>query len=220
VQPLAAQPRQQILVLRQFDLDAALVRARVGGEDIQDQPGAVEHLHLQRFFEVARLCRRQLIVEHHQVIFQLVAQRGDLFGLAGADKVLGEGLLQPLVHAADHLQVGGIGQQRQLLQRILRAPQAAVAGQLCAYQERAVAWWSSIMHTLATSAGRDHGLFFDGRTPLSCKTQTPRPMAGARISFTCSASCGSSLAATTVCVPYCSTLLGGWQAELVGAHCS
>ena len=122
VQPLAAQARQQILVLRQLDLDAALVRARVRGEDIQDQAGAIEHLHLQRFFEVARLRRRQLIVEDHQVIFQLIAQCGDLFRFAGADEMLGEGPFEPLVHAADHIKVGSIGQQRQLLERILRAP--------------------------------------------------------------------------------------------------
>jgi len=110
VQPLAAQARQQVLILCQLDLDAALVRARVGGEDIQDQPGSIEHLHLQYFLQVARLGRRQLIVEDHQIIFQLIAHCGDLFGLARPNEVLGEGPFEPLIDAADHLKAGGVGE--------------------------------------------------------------------------------------------------------------
>jgi hypothetical protein len=57
-------------------------------------------------------------------------QHGDLLDLAGSDEVFGEGLLEPLVEAADDVQPGGIGQQGQLAQRVLSAPRAAVAGQL------------------------------------------------------------------------------------------
>ena len=42
----AAQPRQQVLQLRQLDLRLALLAAGVLGEDVQDQRGAVDDLHL------------------------------------------------------------------------------------------------------------------------------------------------------------------------------
>ena len=55
VRPLAAQARQDVLVLRQLDLQPALPRPRVLREDVEDQRGAVEHLHVQRLLEVALL---------------------------------------------------------------------------------------------------------------------------------------------------------------------
>jgi hypothetical protein len=86
----------------------------MGRKDIQDQAGAVEHAHLENLFDIAGLAGCQLIVEHDQVVFELLAQRGDLFDFAGADEMLGEGLLQPLIQAADDIQAGGVGQQFQL----------------------------------------------------------------------------------------------------------
>jgi len=58
----------------------------------------------------------------------LLAQRRDLFGFAGADEVLGGRVFDPLVGAPDDIEASGIGQQRQLAQRVLGRPRAAVAG--------------------------------------------------------------------------------------------
>jgi hypothetical protein len=81
--------------------------------------------------------------------------------------VLGEGPLEALVDAANYLKVGGIGQQLQLLQRVLGAPQATVAGQLCADKKRALARRGGRVHTLAAGAGRvGLRLFFYGGAPL------------------------------------------------------
>jgi hypothetical protein len=137
----------------------------VGGEDVEDQAGAVEHLHLERIFEVARLPWCQLVVEDHQVILQLVAQRGDLLDLAWADEVLGERLLEPLVGATDDIEAGGVGQQRQLLERVGGLPRAAPAGQLGADQEGALARRRSRVQPLAIGGRLKGGLSVYDITP-------------------------------------------------------
>jgi hypothetical protein len=55
VGPAAHQPRGHVLQLGQLDLQLALVGPRPLGEDIEDQPGAIEHPALQHALEVALL---------------------------------------------------------------------------------------------------------------------------------------------------------------------
>jgi len=55
VGPLSNQPRQQVLVLSQFNLQLALVGAGVAAEDVENQSGAVDYLGLERFFQVSLL---------------------------------------------------------------------------------------------------------------------------------------------------------------------
>src|SRR5680860_1596490 len=62
-----AQARQQIGQLGKLHLRLALLGGGVLGEDIQDDDGAVEHLHLESLFEVALLGRGQLVVEDGRV---------------------------------------------------------------------------------------------------------------------------------------------------------
>ena len=62
---VAGQAGQQIIQLRQLHLQLAFARARAPREDIQDELGPVENLDVQRFFQIALLGRRQLVVEDH-----------------------------------------------------------------------------------------------------------------------------------------------------------
>ena len=50
----------------QLDLQAAFMRAGARAEDLQDQPGAVDDLGLQRLLEIALLHRRQPVVDDDQ----------------------------------------------------------------------------------------------------------------------------------------------------------
>src|SRR5205085_8798416 len=43
----AAEARQEIVGLRELDLRLALARVRVQGEDVEDERGAVDDLHVQ-----------------------------------------------------------------------------------------------------------------------------------------------------------------------------
>ena len=63
----AAQPRQQVLHLRQRDLRLALPAPRVLGEDVQDQPGPIDDLDLDHVLELAQLAGGQLAVADHRV---------------------------------------------------------------------------------------------------------------------------------------------------------
>ena len=82
---VSGQARQQVVQLREFHLQLAFPGARAAREDIEDQLRAVEHLHVQRLFQIALLRGRQLAIENHHVGFVQVDQRLQLFHFAGAD---------------------------------------------------------------------------------------------------------------------------------------
>ncbi len=83
---VAGQPRQQIVQLRQLHLQLAFSRAGAARENIQDQLRPVEHLDVQRFFQIALLRGRQLAVEDHRGRFVELDLRLQLFHFAGADE--------------------------------------------------------------------------------------------------------------------------------------
>ena len=86
VLPLAREPRQQVLQLRQLHLQLAGQAVGALREDVEDELAAVDDLHLQRAFEVALLRRRQRVVEDDDVGAALLHQRAHLLNLARADE--------------------------------------------------------------------------------------------------------------------------------------
>ena len=52
---MSGQARQQVVELREFDLQLAFPGPRAAGEDIEDQLGAVEDFTVERLFEIALL---------------------------------------------------------------------------------------------------------------------------------------------------------------------
>ena len=83
---VAGQPGQQIIQLRQLDLQLAFAGSRAPGENVQDELGPVEDLHVQRFFQIALLRGRQLLVEDHHRRIVKVDLRLELVDFAGADQ--------------------------------------------------------------------------------------------------------------------------------------
>ena len=65
--PQPAHAGQVVLELGQLDLELALGRVGVVGEDVEDHRGAVDHRHAERRLEVALLARRELVVAGDQV---------------------------------------------------------------------------------------------------------------------------------------------------------
>ena len=65
--PGADQPRQQVLQLRQLDLQLAFARPRAPGEDVENQLRAIDDLAADRLLDLPQLRRRQLVVEDDDV---------------------------------------------------------------------------------------------------------------------------------------------------------
>src|SRR3546814_16003205 len=69
VGPTPHQPPGLIIEMRQLDLEPPFGGRRALAEDFEDQPGAVDHLGLERGFAVALLDRRQRGLEHAEIGF-------------------------------------------------------------------------------------------------------------------------------------------------------
>ncbi len=70
VAPHLPQARQRVFQLRQLDLQArprAVCGGAGGGEDVEYQFTAVKDFELRRFFQVADLRRRQIVVEKDHI---------------------------------------------------------------------------------------------------------------------------------------------------------
>ena len=128
VGPQLGQPRQLVLELGQLDLEAALVGLGVEGEDVEDQPAAVDDLDVEQLLEGALLGRRQLVVGDEDVEAGLALGRDEILGLALADVPVGVDVAAVLPFRADHLGARGRGQVGELGERVLRGPAVLGAG--------------------------------------------------------------------------------------------
>ena len=72
--------------MRQFDLQPALGSCCPFAENLQDQPGTVDHLSRQLVFEVALLDRGQRTVDNDQFGLVLLAGNPDVVDLACAEQ--------------------------------------------------------------------------------------------------------------------------------------
>jgi hypothetical protein len=96
--------------LRRFHLNASLARARVLREYVEDQFGAIDHRHLHRLLQVALLTRREVLVEAHQIEFQLIALGLQVAQLALSDECGGVDFRAPLHLLPHHESSSGSGQ--------------------------------------------------------------------------------------------------------------
>ena len=101
--PRAPQAGKAVAQLRQLDLGLALFAAGVLGKNVQDHGGAVDGGSAQDLFQVARLGRRQLVVEHHRVGVGRFGHRPRSCALPRPDVRGGVRPVPPLVDAADHV---------------------------------------------------------------------------------------------------------------------
>ena len=122
VAPHPRQARQQILQLRELDLQTAFTTPRALRENIENELGAVEHLAGKKIFQVASLRRREFIIENHRGDLLVLERFPDQLGLAFADVIRRRRLLQFLGHRVYYVGAGGIRQLGELLHRIAQIP--------------------------------------------------------------------------------------------------
>ena len=130
--PHADEPGQQILILSQLHLQAALTGAGPLGENVQDQAAAVQHLDPGHLCQHPQLGGGQVVVEDDHGGLLLLHHAADLLHLALADEAVGVQLVPALQDHAHGLASGGVHQGGQLRQALLvsavvsqhRGPQA------------------------------------------------------------------------------------------------
>ena len=118
MRPQAAHARHVVLELGELDLELALGRVGVAGEDVEDHGRAVEHRQVERRLEVALLARGQLVVGDDEVGVRRLQQRLELLDLARPEVEVGMRLVADLHHVADGGDAGGPQQLAQLGQLV------------------------------------------------------------------------------------------------------
>jgi len=113
------QAGQQVLQLGQLDLRLTFPALRVLGEDVQDERGAVDDLHLGALLQVSQLRRGELAVADHRVGAGGQHGRPQVIHLAAADVGRRIGSAAALDQPFEHLRAGRLGQGRQLCEGVL-----------------------------------------------------------------------------------------------------
>jgi hypothetical protein len=112
VGPQTGQTRQPVLELGQLDLEAPLVRRRAAGEYVEDECCAIDDLDVERTLQVALLGWAEVVINHHDVVADVVAAGLDLLELPFADVGTGQGVGELLGYRTYDLDVDGFGQPR------------------------------------------------------------------------------------------------------------
>jgi len=82
----ADQPRQQVLQLRELDLQLAFPRPRAPREDVENELRAIDDLAIDLLFDLPQLRRRQLVVEDDDVDAGFGARGGERLDFARAEE--------------------------------------------------------------------------------------------------------------------------------------
>jgi hypothetical protein len=114
VRPQPAHAREVVLELGELDLQLALGRARVVGEDVEDDRRAVDDRHVELLLEVALLAREQLVVARDEVRVALLDRPLQLGELPAAQVAVRVRAVAALDQLARHRHAGGAEQLAQL----------------------------------------------------------------------------------------------------------
>ena len=129
VRPQPRQARQLVLELGQLDLQAALVRARVLGKDVEDQAAPIEHLDAEQALQRTSAGWAEISSSATSSVKPVSClARDQLLRLALAHVPVRIDVAAVLPLGADYLGAGGVGQAGQLGERILGRPAGVLAG--------------------------------------------------------------------------------------------
>ena len=101
VAPKACQPREQVLQLREFDLELALARASALGENVKDERGAIEDFAIKYTLQIAALRGRKFVIKDDRIDLVVSALAGKLIRFPASDKCPGRRRVKLLGSVAD-----------------------------------------------------------------------------------------------------------------------
>src|SRR5699024_2638980 len=116
----ASQAREEVFQLRELDLGLAFLGFRVLGEDVEDERGAIDDLHLHYGFEPAALGRSEFGVNDDGVGAGSGDEIGELPGLSRSQVRGRIGGVASLEHPVEHGRAGGLGKGCELVEGTLR----------------------------------------------------------------------------------------------------
>jgi hypothetical protein len=116
VGPHARQSRQRVLELRELHLHLRLAAARAGGEDVENELGAIDDARADRVLDVLPLARRQLVVEDDERRLLLGDQGLELLDLALAQIGARMRAVELLRELTDDRGARRVGETRELAQ--------------------------------------------------------------------------------------------------------
>jgi hypothetical protein len=170
---VAGQARLQVHQLGQFHLQAAFPRAGAAREDVEDQLCPIQHSCRQGVFEVALLCGRQIVVEHHQIGAKRTRQRGQFTDLALAQQRGGIGRLARLADAVQHQRACARSQLSQFVEGFFGIARAERPG-LFSFQRRRAALPLDAYQNRALVHNSQNAALAPGRFRLLARLQVAR----------------------------------------------
>ena len=66
---MARETRKEVIQLRQLNLQLAFAASSAPRKNVENELGAIDHLQVEGFFEVAKLGWREVVVEDYEVRF-------------------------------------------------------------------------------------------------------------------------------------------------------
>ena len=125
VTPEPRQAGEQMLKLREFDLQLAFFRACTLRKNIKNERCAIENLAIENTLEIAALRGGKFVVENDGIHVLAAAVFGEFAGFAAADERAGDRGIELLGAVANDLTAGGGGELGKFVERIahdVRAP--------------------------------------------------------------------------------------------------
>ena len=128
VGPAAHQPPRLIIEMRQLDLQAPFRGRRALAENLEDQPGAVDHLGLGALFQRLLLDRGQPGIDDQQARLILAGDFGDFLDLALAEQARRPDVAQLERAPCNHIDPDRLGKSLGLVQPRFGRAKPAAAG--------------------------------------------------------------------------------------------
>ena len=114
----ADQPRQQVLELRQLDLQLAFPRPRAPREDVEDELRAIDDLAVERFSMLRSCAGLSSLSKIDDVGAHFVARRRERSSLPLPRNVAGSGFARSCITRKHDVRAGGCGEAGQFVERM------------------------------------------------------------------------------------------------------